>query len=110
VRWVGSRPPCYHVRMARITPGGAAWLGLTAYVVGYDGFAVATRRDTMSTAFSSAVRHPRKRWPVVLAWGFITGHLFGFFGKYDPLRALPSIIKRSVDADNSLLDDHLDVK
>lgn len=79
--------------MVRITAGGKAWIGLTAYVALYDSYAVLSRKDTMSTAFLNAIRHPRRRWPVILTWAYVTAHLFKFIPeKYDPLRLLPSLI------------------
>lgn len=76
--------------MVKVTPGGAAWIGLAAYVTVYDVVAVLHNKDTLSEAFYCAVRHPKRRWPTVLAWTFITGHLFKVIPeKYDPLRRIP---------------------
>lgn len=75
--------------MAKMTPGGKAWIGLTAYVITYDAYAVLHKQDTMSTAFFNAVRHPRKRWPVIAVWAYLTAHLFKLLPeRYDPLRRL----------------------
>lgn len=75
--------------MVKLTPGGKAWIGLTAYVVAYDAYAVASKNDTLSTAFYQSVAHPKKRWPVIVVWVYLTCHLFKIVPeKYDPLRRL----------------------
>jgi hypothetical protein len=80
--------------MRQLTPGGKAWIGLTLYVIAYDSYAVLTQKDTMSTAFLNAIKHPKKRWPVIAAWIYITTHLFKLIPeKIDPLRALPALKK-----------------
>ncbi len=33
----------------------------------------------MSGVFADALRHPRKRWPVIAAAGLVNAHLFGVF-------------------------------
>lgn len=44
----------------------------------------------MSVVFGDALNHPIRRWPVTLAWGTLTAHLFGVFmpewiKPYDPI-------------------------
>lgn len=71
------------------TPGDKAWVGLAAYVVAYDLYAVATKRDTMSMSFYNAIKCPKRRWPTILVWSYITCHLFKWIpDKADPLRRL----------------------
>lgn len=53
------------------------WLGLVVYVVIADGYLIAKGRQTLSSAFAEAVRHPRRRWKVIVAWVYLTLHLFG---------------------------------
>lgn len=66
----------------RRSTGTIGWFGLTAYVIAWDMFA----HETLSGAFGRAVLHPRARWPVILAWGVTTAHLFGVLpSRYDPL-------------------------
>lgn len=78
-------------------PAHLAWLGLTVYVVGVDTLLIIHERKgkkefyTMSTAFRSALAHPVRRWPVIVAWTLLTLHLFDFFfpekiRQYDPVR------------------------
>jgi hypothetical protein len=59
-----------------MTEGDRAWLGLLAYVVGYDAWALATRHETLSASFDRALRHPIRSVITLLAWGALTAHLF----------------------------------
>lgn len=77
-----------------ISPGAKAWIGLTAYVLAYDTFAIITKRDTMSTAFAEAMKHPTKRAIPVTSWWYITVHLHGWMGQYDPLSNLAALPER----------------
>lgn len=73
--------------MAKVTSGSKAWAGLAAYIVSYDIYAISRKKDTLSMAFYEALKHPVKRWPVILIWTYITVHLFKFLpDKFDPLR------------------------
>jgi len=68
--------------------GAKGWLGLVLYIVGVDLYAFYTKKDTLSMAFFESIRHPVKRWPVILAWFGITFHLFHWIpDRYDPLRS-----------------------
>lgn len=68
-------------------PGSKAWIGLTAYVAGYDLWAAARGEETLSTAFYRAFRHPVKRFPLILLWAYLTAHLFHLMPeRWDPLR------------------------
>lgn len=62
----------YHCLMRS---GGKAWIGLAAYVAAWDLIAIKTGRETLSSSFASAVKHPIRRWPVILTWAYITAHL-----------------------------------
>ena len=73
-------------------PAVKAWIMLAIYVIVVDTVLIVGeqkgREDffTMSTAFENALRHPVKRWPVILLWGFLTLHLFDII--------LPENVKR----------------
>ena len=72
-----------------ISHGDIAWIGLAAYIAAYDGYAVLTKNDTMSMSFYRALKSPKRRWPTVLVWSYITIHLFKFLpDRFDPLRRL----------------------
>ena len=73
----------------KLRTGTKAWLGLALYIVAYDVWAICQQNDTetMSEAFTTALKHPYHRAPVILAWAYITGHLFTLIPpKLDPLR------------------------
>lgn len=72
-----------------------AWLGLAAYVAAYDTWAIATGRETLSTAFHRASRHPVARWPVVAAVGVTVVHLYGRLPKrFDPFHGYSSVVSK----------------
>lgn len=65
--------------------GTAGWIGLAAYVAGWDWFA----SEELSTAFGRALAHPVRRWPVIVAWTVTTAHLFRLIPRrWDPFHAL----------------------
>ncbi len=69
-----------------MTAGDRAWLGLAAYVVGYDLFAIRTGRDTLSQSFARALTDDR-RWPTLVAWGYLCAHLIRILPRpLDPMR------------------------
>lgn len=51
------------------------WLALALAVVVIDAVQIARHRPTLSASFRDAVRHPVKRWPVLVAWAALTSHL-----------------------------------
>lgn len=53
-----------------------AWVGLVVYIFVFDVFLLITGRKTMTEVWEDAMRHPGKRWLIILAWGFTTKHLF----------------------------------
>ena len=69
--------------------GTRLWIGLAAYVVAVDLHAAATGRETLSSAWWRAVQHPRRRWPVVAVWTYLSLHLHHAIpARLDPLRNL----------------------
>lgn len=75
--------------MSSMREGDKAWVGLAAYVVAYDAWAMVTGRETLSSAFARAVAHPKARWVTIAAWATLTGHLFQLIPqKWDPLRRM----------------------
>lgn len=77
-----------------MTSGDRAWVGLAVYVVVYDLYAVFSNNRTLSSAFWAAIDHPVRRWPTIMAWLYITGHLFRLIpAKYDPLRMFIEEVK-----------------
>jgi len=63
--------------MPRVRRGGWGWIGLAVYVAAVDVWLIRARRPTLSQVFGDALKHPARRWPVVVAWVAITLHLFG---------------------------------
>lgn len=69
--------------------GSKLWLGLVLYIAVVDSHAAATRRETMSSAFWRAMKHPYHRPWVTFAWVYVTAHLYHAIpDKWDPLRAI----------------------
>lgn len=74
-----------------MTDGDKAWFALLCYVVAYDTLAIATGRDTLSASYARALQHPIRRWPTVVTWAYLTGHLFRLIPRHlDPLRSWTS--------------------
>jgi hypothetical protein len=69
----------------KLKPSGYAWVGLVLYVTGVDVLLLRLKRDrgspyrSMSEAFDEALKHPWKRWPIIVSWIILTLHLFGGF-------------------------------
>lgn len=74
--------------MLKISDAGKAWIGLAAFVVAYDTWAIRTRRETLSMAFTRAISHPMKRWPTLVGSTVLYTHLVlpRKYHKYDPVR------------------------
>lgn len=69
--------------------GTLGWLLLAAFVTLWDIFA----EETLSTSFWRAVQNPKRRWPLILLWVYITLHLFhGIPERFDPLRRLDVLV------------------
>lgn len=76
-------------QLPRSTCGDKAWFGLVAYIITYDIWAAVTKKETLSTSFYNSLKHPIRKWPVILVWSYITAHLFKLIpDKFDPLREL----------------------
>lgn len=71
------------------------WLGLGAYIVAYDTWAILRGHQTLSSAFYEALRHPTRKWYVVLAWAALSAHLYGL-DKYR-LGDIRRLVERSSD-------------
>jgi len=70
--------------MMKISEGDAAWLGLLAYVVAYDAYAMICRHETLTSSYYRALADPKRRYITILTWGYLTGHLFKIIPqKYD---------------------------
>lgn len=70
-----------------MTPGDRAWLGLAAYVAGYDWWAYRTGRDTLSQSYGRALDSPVRRVPTLIAWAYLVAHLTRTIPQnLDPLR------------------------
>lgn len=67
-----------------------AWLGLCGYIFAVDLALIATGKKSMTEIWEEALRHPIKRWGVILAWGFTTKHLFlrDIFPEVDPFHVI----------------------
>lgn len=69
--------------------GSWSWAGLACYVIAYDVWAIKTNRQTLSAAFYKAVANPSGRYGVILAWAYLSGHLFKILPRrYDPIYRL----------------------
>lgn len=83
----------------KVRPSGVAWFGLVIYVSIIDIFLLKKKQVvgqpycSMSEAFGDALRHPRKRWPIIAIWGVLTVHLFGVLipSKFDFIKKLDPI-------------------
>ena len=82
--------------MKKITEGDKAWIGLAGYVVAYDAWAMITGRETLTSSFYRALDSPIRRWPTVMAWGYLTGHLFGAIPRRYDLMARMGEIAESI--------------
>lgn len=60
-----------------LTSGTKGWIGLVAYVLAYDLYAIRYGKQTLSSAFYEALKHPQRRWLVIISWAYLTRHLFG---------------------------------
>lgn len=82
-------------------PGGWAWVGLAGGVLFTDIALIKTENATMSEVFGDSLKHPVKRWPVMVAWTILTLHLFGnlipkwfsWVKQFDPIGALARLIE-----------------
>ena len=83
----------------RLKPAGWCWFGLMIYVVSADTFLLVQEFNnkenyyTMSSSFRYALKHPLRRWPLIVMWLILTFHLFDFFfpervRKFEPIGAI----------------------
>jgi hypothetical protein len=91
----------------KMRPGFWLWCGVAAYVTVADGWLAAKsnkhkkkgseidpkKYSSMSSVWWDGLKHPIRRWPVMVLWGFLTAHLFEVFfpewvKKYDPINRL----------------------
>lgn len=73
-------------RQPKLAFGSKLWLGLAGYVLAVDVYALMTEKETLSEALGRGLVHPRRRWPVTIAWILTTKHLFfrNFLSWLDP--------------------------
>ncbi len=80
-------------RVRRLESGTPGWAGLVGFIASYDAYALKTNRETLSGAFHRSIKHPWKRWPVVLLWATVTAHLFHFIPRrWDPIHLLAGLL------------------
>lgn len=83
----------------RLKPATWAWVGLVVYIVSADTFLLVQEFNnkenyyTMSSCFRYALKHPLRRWPVIIIWLMLTFHLFDFFfpervRRFEPIGAV----------------------
>ena len=77
-------------------PGNKAWIGLVAYIAGYDLWAAVSGNETLSSAFYRASQNPVKRTLLAALWAYLTAHLFHLLpDRWDPLRRLGRLFTSS---------------
>jgi hypothetical protein len=79
----------------KVPEGDAAWIGLLAYVVAYDAYALLTGKETLSSAYYRALAHPRRRWPTIATWVLLTSHLFRLTPRLDPISWIEGRARRN---------------
>lgn len=60
----------------KVKPGGWCWLIMATQVSAMDFWLIYKQKSTMSEVFGAALRHPLRRWPIILSWTILTLHLF----------------------------------
>jgi len=75
------------------------WIGLAAFVIIYDVWAVLTEAETLTGGFIRWLRNPVTRGPLVAVWSIVTLHLFDLLPRQiDPfshgLRMMRVVTKR----------------
>ena len=53
----------------------AGWAAIAAVVIGYDAWAIARKKQTLSSAFWHTQQNPIGKIAVLLGWGSLTWHL-----------------------------------
>lgn len=73
----------------RLSHGTKLWVGLVFYVVAVDSHAAISGRETLSSAWWGACKHPKHRWYVIPVWLYLSAHLHKLIpSEWDPLRRL----------------------
>jgi len=95
----------------KLKPSGYAWVGLVLYVTGVDIILLRLKKvrgfpyRSMSEAFGEALKHPWKRWPIIVSWIVLTLHLFGVFiperfekfRKLDPIGFIANLVASELE-------------
>jgi hypothetical protein len=70
--------------------GATGWAITAGVITAWDILA----EETMSSAFTRSVKHPRTRPAVVASWAILTAHLFGALPeRYDPFKIFIKRVK-----------------
>jgi len=82
------------IRQPKLAFGSKLWLGLASYVLVVDIYAMMKEKETLSEALGRGLLHPRRRWPVTIAWVLTTKHLFfrNFLAWLDPFALIALIV------------------
>ena len=81
--------------LASPSNGSWGWLGLAGFILGYDAWAIASGRETLTRSFQRAMKHPLRRWPVAVAVGVTVLHLYDQLpARLDPFGHLANVLKR----------------
>lgn len=88
--------------LIRIRAGGYAWIATATGVSFMDCLLIYKHKSTMSEVFGEALKHPLKRWPVIVAWTILTIHLFSCIcpkwvlklKKLDPMTILAEVLNK----------------
>ena len=87
--------------MAKIRPGGWAWIALPFVIGLVDWALIRSNNKTMSEVFGDSLAHPVKRFPVVLVWTVLTLHLFSelipaklrlILKRFDPISGIAHLL------------------
>lgn len=79
----------------KISEGDAAWIGLLAYVVAYDAYAMITGRETLSSSYYRALSDPKRSKLTIAVWLGLSAHLYQLIPKkWDPLAQIGVIATR----------------
>lgn len=89
---------------AKLRPGGWCWVGGAAAVATADVLLIRSGKATMSEVFGDALRHPTRRWAVLMAWLVLSLHLFGNIlprvatpiKRFDPIGAVARVLTPKV--------------
>lgn len=72
------------------------WVPVAAGITAYDLWLVHSGRQTLSTEFANAVRHPRHKWWVLAIWCYLCLHLVDVLPEtWDPLQRVATALSPS---------------